>query len=359
MKRRAEKGFPHDLDTSVWRSGKKGRLRCGGAVWNRRKRSSNLPLCGSTGRSADQSRLNLAAARVITSTSSSYWGERGGAKCSTFPVSTSSEEDTRSAEAAARGEVTAGRASNLGERSWDLTGEDGDRDSLVSDPSTRSRCEPHERRLRSASAEAGPAPRGTLMKEPSPEKRAFRERSTRRGRLSQSGQSAPSRAASACLAPKQSTHKLCVSPAHKKRLQGGTHCLYCASLSQIHRALAEWQKADAGFTARAFIPAGHYVTSPVTFRPSMGQIAFGFRAGHAEGVPLASFGRSSSSWRGTTFFQDSLINRMFKRTFCSIINVFTVTFDQFNASFKSFEQLCLCKKKKILCIYKKKIMTHP
>ncbi len=86
-------------------------------------------------------------ARVITSTSSSYWGERGGAKCSTFSVSTSSEEDTRSAEAAARGEVTAGRASDLGERSWDLTGEDGDRD-----PSTRSRCEPHERRLRSTSA---------------------------------------------------------------------------------------------------------------------------------------------------------------------------------------------------------------
>ncbi len=42
------------------------------------------------------------------------------------------------------------------------------------------------------------------------------------------------------------------------------------------------------FTARAFIPAGHYVTSPVTSRPSIGQIALGFRAGHAEGVPLAS-----------------------------------------------------------------------
>ncbi len=58
-------------------------------------------------------------------------------------------------------------------------------------------------------------------------------------------------------------------------------------------------EADAGFTARAFIPAGHYVTSPVTFRPPVGQIAFGFRAGHAEGVPLASFRRSVSFLRGT------------------------------------------------------------
>ncbi len=58
--------------------------------------------------------------------------------------------------------------------------------------------------------------------------------------------------------------------------------------SGIPTSACFFPEADAGFTARAFIPAGHYVTSPVTFRPSMGQITFGFRAGHAEGVPLAS-----------------------------------------------------------------------
>ncbi len=41
-------------------------------------------------------------------------------------------------------------------------------------------------------------------------------------------------------------------------------------------------------------------------------------------------------------FQDSQMNRKFKRTFeietvCNIINVFIVTFDQFNASLINFE----------------------
>ncbi len=53
-------------------------------------------------------------------------------------------------------------------------------------------------------------------------------------------------------------------------------------------ALASFPEADAVFTARAFIPAGHYVTSPVTSRPSNEQIIRVFRAGHAEGVPKAS-----------------------------------------------------------------------
>ncbi len=40
------------------------------------------------------------------------------------------------------------------------------------------------------------------------------------------GQSAPSRAETACSALKQTTHRLCVSPAEKAfRLQGGTHSL--------------------------------------------------------------------------------------------------------------------------------------
>ncbi len=42
-----------------------------------------------------------------------------------------------------------------------------------------------------------------------------------------------------------------------------------ADRQTVHRVLAEWQKADAGFTARAFIPDGHYVTSTVTSRPFM------------------------------------------------------------------------------------------
>ncbi len=51
------------------------------------------------------------------------------------------------------------------------------------------------------------------------------------------------------------------------------------------RALAEWQKATAGFTARAFTPAGHYVTSPVTSRPSFRPDWY--QSWSAEGVPNA------------------------------------------------------------------------
>ncbi len=47
-------------------------------------------------------------------------------------------------------------------------------------------------------------------------------------------------------------------------------------------------EADAGCTACAFIPAGHDVTSPMTSRPSVGQISLVFRAGYAEGIPKAS-----------------------------------------------------------------------
>ncbi len=60
-------------------------------------------------------------------------------------------------------------------------------------------------------------------------------------------------------------------------------------------ALSSFLEADAGFTARAFISAGHYVTSPVTSRPSIGQITLVFRAGHAEGIPIAFSGVASRS----------------------------------------------------------------
>ncbi len=46
-------------------------------------------------------------------------------------------------------------------------------------------------------------------------------------------------------------------------------------------ALASFPEANAGFTAHAFIPDGHYVTSPVLSRPSVGQITLLFRADHA------------------------------------------------------------------------------
>ncbi len=62
-------------------------------------------------------------------------------------------------------------------------------------------------------------------------KRVLRERSVRSGSRSQCGQPAPSRADSACFTPKQTTHRLCVSPLVIKRGQGGTHCLYCELLS--------------------------------------------------------------------------------------------------------------------------------
>ncbi len=50
------------------------------------------------------------------------------------------------------------------------------------------------------------------------------------------------------------------------------------------RALAKGQKADAGFTARAFIPTGHYVTSSITSRPFMDRFYF-----YSELVTLKAF----------------------------------------------------------------------
>ncbi len=83
----------------------------------------------------------------------------------------------------------------------DLAGEEEDRDSPISIPSARFNCK-HQECYHSTLAEAGLAPRGTLVKAPSP-KRAFRERSVRSGNRSQCGQSAPSRATD-CVYPRSS-----------------------------------------------------------------------------------------------------------------------------------------------------------
>ncbi len=223
MKRRDEYGLPHDLQTSVCRSGKNGRLRCGGGGRARKKRSSSLLPRDSVCCSAGQSILSLSTARVTTSSSSSYCRDWGGS--STLSISSSSKEDWSSVEPVPREEAAFLSLRALPERALDLEAVDGDRDSPVSISCSRSNCEPHECRRRSASAAAGPEPRGSLVKIPSTNK-DFRERSVRSGKRSQWGQSAPSlNAAAACPAPKQATHCSCVSPAVMKRLQGDTHGL--------------------------------------------------------------------------------------------------------------------------------------
>ncbi len=175
--------------------------------------------------------FNLATARVTTSNNSSYCGDRVGKK-PVLSTSSSSEGDRWNTGPALWGEETAERASEPRERAVDLAGEDRDRGLPVSNPSAKSNCEPHECSHRSASAEAGPAPWGALAKTPSL-KRVLRERSVWIGSRSQCGQPAYSKADSACFAPKQTTHRLCVSPLVMKRGQGVTHCLYCEPLSPL------------------------------------------------------------------------------------------------------------------------------
>ncbi len=140
MSKRAENGFFQDLDTSVWRSGKKGRLRRGGSGLVCRKRSSSLLFFGSACFSVGQSMFNLATTWVTTSNSSSYCGDWGGE--STLFTSTSSEEDRRSAEPAPRGGRN--RRTGFRERAVDLAGEEEDRDLPISIPSISSSCESHE-----------------------------------------------------------------------------------------------------------------------------------------------------------------------------------------------------------------------
>ncbi len=94
------------------------------------------------------------------------------------------EEEWSSVEPAPREEAVLLSLRALPERALDLEAVDGDRDSPVSISCSRSNCEPHECRRRSASAAAGPEPRGSLVKIPSTNK-DFRERSVRSGKRSQ------------------------------------------------------------------------------------------------------------------------------------------------------------------------------
>ncbi len=100
-----------------------------------------------------------------------------------------------------------------------------DRDSPVFVPSTWSICDSHERSQRSALFY-----RETGRHREERRWRLFTQRTPPRTSTQclffLHGQSAPSRAESACSALKQTTHRLCVSPAEKAfRLQGGTHSL--------------------------------------------------------------------------------------------------------------------------------------
>ncbi len=149
------------------------------------------------GTSRGSMRKTLSFSFMSGSNSSSYWGDWGGESSSMPSTSASSEEDRWSVEPSPRGEETAERASDPRELALDLVGEEEERDSPVSIPSTRSICDPHECSRRSALAEAGPAPRGMLVKAPS-SKRAFWEGSILIGKRSQCGQSAPSRACVLC-----------------------------------------------------------------------------------------------------------------------------------------------------------------
>ncbi len=117
--------------------------RRGGSGFDRKKCSSNLLLVGSACFSVGHSRFNLATARVITSTSSSYWAEGGGS--SAFSPSPSSEDDSLSVEPSPRGEETAPseRASEPCEVALDLVVEEEEKDLPISIPSTRFICDPH------------------------------------------------------------------------------------------------------------------------------------------------------------------------------------------------------------------------
>ncbi len=112
------------------------------------------------------------------------------------------------------------------------------------------------------------------------------------------------------FAPKQTTHKLCVSSPVKKRgreehtaWDATRSCPCLSSLVKVkiksdngqttpnktdrHRALAEWQKAYTVSIARTLMLPGLYVTPPVTFRPSIGLITRYSERGHSECVPRA------------------------------------------------------------------------
>ncbi len=101
----------------------------------------------------------------MTSKSSPYAGDEEEAVCDVASTSTpvtsiSSELERPSNMLSAGSKETGDWASRFGWRATELATEGWDRERPVPRSSARSNCEPHECRRRSASAGAGPAPRG-------------------------------------------------------------------------------------------------------------------------------------------------------------------------------------------------------
>ncbi len=93
------------------------------------------------------------------------------------------------------------------------------------DSSASSICDPHDLSLLTASAAAGPEPRGADDCPNSLEKRDIRERSFPREKSSQCTHSILSRTERACSSPKHITHKSDVSSGVRKHWHGSTHLL--------------------------------------------------------------------------------------------------------------------------------------
>ncbi len=229
----------------------------------------------------------------------------------------SSEEDRRSVEPSLRGEETAGRASEPRERALDLMGKGEDRGSPVFIPSTWSICDSHERSYRSASAKAGPAPRGTQVKAPSSKKASESEHTQwQRAVISL-------RELTLLALLSSRPHTDCVYPQQRKFVCREEHTACnaicsCPSASfvaliaivelilsacerqttpnkthnrdrQTHTDDGCWMtKSWHRFHRTCFYASWPLRHPPVTSRPSIGQITLVFRDGHAEGVPIAS-----------------------------------------------------------------------
>ncbi len=222
MKRRDEYGLPHDLQTSVCRSGKKGRLRCGGGGRARKKRSSSLLPRDSVCCSAGQSILSLSTARVTTSSSSSYCRDWGGS--STLTVSSSSEEEWSSVEPAPRKKLLSLTASSPGAGA--RSGGSGRRQGLAC-LHFLLQIELWAPRVQTplCLGSSGTWTAGLTRENPVHKQGFSGAERTQRQALTIRQSASSLNAAAACSAPKQATHCLCVSPAVMKRLQGDTHGL--------------------------------------------------------------------------------------------------------------------------------------
>ncbi len=213
-----------------------------------------------------------------------------------------------------------------------------DKDSPVFIPSTWSICDSHERSQRSAlisakrAGTARNAGEGSLLKE------RLRERARSVFFFFVFTRAVSSLESCACSALKQTTHRLCVSPAEKAFVCREEHtacnaicsrqvlvllctysyrgsypeCLWDTAnrnkLQQIstdtHRAVAEWQKLTPVPPHVLLCCLADYVTRLWRLAHLLDRLHMCSEHGYAGGVPLASFGRSSSSWRGTWFLPD-------------------------------------------------------